>query len=128
MSEKEEFKYRYKALTMEERKEIDSIRRQYVKNPEDDKLSRLRMLDNRVKNTANGMALFFGICGLLVFGLGMAMVLSWSLYAGGSVVAIIGAALCGMAYPIYRRMYEYMKKKYEKEIIRLSEELLNDKE
>lgn len=128
MSEKEEFKYRYKALTVEERKEIDSIRRQYAKGAEDDKLSRLRMLDNRVKNTANCVALIFGICGMLVFGLGMAMVLNWSLYVGGSIVAVVGAILCGMAYPIYRRVYGYMKEKHKEEIILISEELLSDKE
>ena len=48
-----QFNYRYTAPTEEERKEIDSIRRQYAPQEQTEtKIERLRRLDALVKNTA----------------------------------------------------------------------------
>ena len=47
------FEYKYTAPTMEERKEIDSIRRQYLPTDKSmTKMDRLRYLDRKVKGVS----------------------------------------------------------------------------
>ncbi len=122
------FNYVYTAPTVEERKEIDSIRRQYAEEEkgEESKLDRLRKLDARVKNVANCVGIVLGVVGLLIFGLGITMILEWSLLWGGIPVAILGGGVMAIAYPTYKRALRRGKKKYGEEILRLSEELLSE--
>ncbi len=126
MERENKFSYKYTAPTEEERKEIASIRKQYEAQAEngDGKLERLRALHARVKNVANALSLSVGICGLLVFGLGMSMILEWSLLFGGIAVGVVGGAAMGLALPLYRFALARNKRKYGEEILRLSKELL----
>lgn len=123
----EKFNYTYTAPTESERREIESIRNAYLTQNKEDKskLQRLISLDKRVKNTANGVAISVGVVGLLVFGLGMSMAMEWALYVWGTVVALIGCAVMAVAYPLMRLILKKLKQKYSKEILQLSEELLN---
>lgn len=124
------FEYTYSAPTEQERKEIESIRRQYQAQPVSDreeKLNRLRKLDSFVKNSATTVALTLGLVGLLIFGLGMTMVLEWELYIWGVVVGAVGLTPIMIAYPVYNLMLNKNKEKYGEQIIMLTEELLNDK-
>lgn len=129
MDKDDKFTYTYSAPTEEERKEIDGIRRAYRETQKsgDDKMSRLRKLDARVKNTAACVALAMGILGCLIFGLGMSMVLVWEQTVFGIVVSLLGVAAMGLAAPVHRRVFRRQKRKYGEEILRLSEELLNEK-
>lgn len=69
-----EFNYTYKAPTEEERREIESIKRQYEEPKiEEGKLERLRKLNNYVNGQATALALVSGVLGLLIFGLGLTM-------------------------------------------------------
>ena len=124
------FEYNYSAPTEEERREIASIRRQYEdrSNSPEGKLERLRRLDAYVNNMATAVSLVAGVIGLLIFGLGLAMVLEWGLYFWGVLVAAVGLPPMAAAYPLYRKMLAQNKKKYGEEILRLSEELLGKKE
>ncbi len=122
------FTYRYAAPTEAERKEIDSIRKQYVGDKEESKLDRLRSLHAKVKNGAKAIALAIGILGCLLFGLGLTMILEWSVILWGVVVAAFGAAAMSVAYPVYTWVLQSNKNKYGEEIVRLSEELLQGKE
>ena len=125
--EKNQFNYTYKAPTEEERKEIDSIRRQYQSEEKGiSKIDRLRKLDAYVKNSAVIASLIFGIVGCLIFGLGFAMVLEWNMVLLGVVSGVVGIALMIPAYPIYCSVYKKNKEKYRAEILQLSEELLNE--
>lgn len=124
------FEYTYSAPTEQERKEIESIRRQYQAQPVSDreeKLNRLRKLDSFVKNSATTVALILGVVGLLIFGLGMTMVLEWELYIWGVVVGAVGLTPIMIAYPVYNLILNKNKEKYGEQIIMLTEELLNDK-
>ena len=124
------FEYTYSAPTEQERKEIESIRRQYQAQPVSDreeKLNRLRKLDSFVKNSATTVALILGVVGLLIFGLGMTMVLEWELYVWGVVVGAVGLTPIMIAYPVYNLILNKNKEKYGEQIIMLTEELLNDK-
>ncbi len=121
-----QFNFRYSAPTQEERKEIDSIRRQYTNEKKTEtKLERLRRLDSIVKNTATIWALVVGVLGTLIFGLGLSMILEWNIIVWGIVLMAIGSIPISIAYPIYIKLLRKGKEKYGDEILRLSEELLN---
>lgn len=123
--EKDGFHYTYSAPTVQERREIESIRRQYLPADEKDvKIERLRKLNGKVKNTPMIVALALGIAGTLVFGLGLCMILEWSLWIGGVTVGVVGLLPVAAAYPVYRLLLRRRKKKYGAEILKLSEELL----
>ncbi len=124
-----QFNFRYIAPSQEERKEIDSIRRQYAPQEKTEtKLERLRQLDGLVKNTAVIWSLVLGILGALIFGLGLTMILEWNILLWGIVLMAIGSVPMAVAYPIYKSVLNKGKAKYGDEILRLSEELLNESE
>ena len=125
MSENQ-FNYTYKAPTEEERREIESIKRQYEpKNESENKLARLRKLNNYVNGLATSVSLAVGVIGLLIFGLGLAMVLEYQIIIGGVIVSAFGIPLIAIAYPIYNIILNKNKAKYGEEILKLSNELLN---
>ena len=125
----EKFSFKYVAPTEEERKEIASIRKQYVSKEEgESKIDRLRRLDDMVKSPAMMWGLIFGVVGLLIFGLGMTMILEWSLLVWGILVCVVGCVPMGLAYPTYCAVLSRNKQKYGDEIIKLSEELLSVEE
>ena len=124
-----QFNFKYTAPTEEERKEIDSIRRQYAPQEKTEtKLERLRRLDGHVKNTAIIWSLVLGVVGTLVLGLGLTMILEWSIWLWGIVLMVIGSVPMAIAYPVYKSALNKGKAKYGDEILRLSEELLNENE
>jgi len=128
MKNKNDFEFSYSAPTSEERREIESIRKSYV--PQEKKYSKLdylRKLDGKVKNIPQIMSLIFGVCGILVFGLGMTMILEWFLYVWGAIVCAVAIIPMAIAYPIYLKTTKTLKEKYGSEILKISDELLNDK-
>ena len=128
MKNKNEFEFKYVAPTATERKEIESIRNSYsAKAPASStKLERLRKLDSIVKNVPVAFSLATGVFGLLLFGLGLAMVLEWNLLAWGIVVACIGCVPMFLAYPIHIKIFKSLKEKHSEEILKLSNELLGE--
>ena len=124
-----QFNFKYIAPTEEERKEIDSIRRQYLPQEHvESKMERLRRLDALVKNTAIIWSLVLGVFGILIFGLGLTMILEWSIWLWGIVLMVIGSIPMAIAYPVYKSVLKKYKNRYGEEILRLSEELLNENE
>lgn len=125
--ENKQFNYTYKAPTEQERKEIEAIKRQYeAPKSEEGKLERLRRLNNYVNGLATALSLIAGIGGILIFGLGLAMVLEWGLIVWGIIVMVVGIPPVIIAYPVYNKLIKRGKEKYGKEIIKLSDELLNE--
>ncbi len=124
----DQFNFKYTAPTEEERLEIDSIRRQYsVTERTESKLERLRRLNSKVKNTAIVFAYVFGIVGCLIFGLGLTMILEWNIFLWGIAVMFFGGIIMSVDYPVYKFILNKGKAKYGGEILRLSDELLNNK-
>lgn len=124
-----QFNFRYTAPTEAERKEIDSIRRQYAPQEKTEtKLERLRRLDALVKNTAIIWSLCLGVLGTLIFGLGLAMILEWNIWLWGILLMAVGGVPMAIAYPVYKGVLRQYKNRYGEEILRLSEELLNESE
>jgi hypothetical protein len=121
------FSYSYSAPTEEERREIASIRKDYLMSERGDgKLERLRKLDKKVKTSPVILAVCLGVAGILVFGLGISLCLEWNIYVWGVLLAAVGCVTMAFAYPAYKWLLNKNKAKYGGEIIRLSEELLNE--
>lgn len=121
----EKFNYMYSAPSETERKEIERIRNSYLtESGKNEKLERIKKLDDKVRRTPMIIAVTLGIIGAILFGLGMAMSLEWNLLAGGIAIAAIGIIPMSAAYPVYKSVQDGLKKKYGNEILRLSNELL----
>ena len=130
--EKRGFTYTYSAR---EQAELKRIREKYTAPTEaEDKMARLRRLDASVTNTAQAVALVFGVIGTLILGFGMSLImteLAESLGISGDVamvigiiVGVIGGILASLAYPIYNAIVKAKRKKLAPEIIRLTDELM----
>lgn len=130
--EKSGFSYTYSA---KEQAELKQIRDKYTSPTEaEDKMTRLRRLDASVTNTAQAVALAFGVIGALVLGLGMSLVmtdLGATLGLGGTAAMVLGIAvgavggiLASLAYPVYNAIVKARRKKLASEIIRLADELM----
>lgn len=129
MNDEYKFNYSYSAPNESERREIESIKKQYVSAPKkEDKLERLRDLNKRVMQPPLIISLTIGIVGTLVMGVGLTMVLEWNIVAWGVMTGILGAAIAASAYPIYKAILNRNKRKYGERIIELSDDLLNAKE
>ena len=126
------FTYTYSAR---EQAELKRIRDKYTAPTEaEDKMTRLRRLDASVTNTAQAVALVFGVIGTLILGFGMSLVmteLADSLGISGDAamvigitVGIVGGILASLAYPIYNAIVKAKRKKLAPEILRLTDELM----
>ena len=125
--ENNKFAYTYTAPTERERKEAESIRKEYAnEEKKTDKLARLRALDRKVKDLPKIIALSLGVIGTLVFGTGLAMILEWGLLFWGTLVALAGILPLAFAYPAYKSLLKKRKDKYREEIVSLSDEILSE--
>ncbi len=122
-----QFHYTYSAPTEEERREIESIKREYQPREKND-LEQLRALNRKVQNPPVIVALTLGIIGVLIFGLGLTMILEWAIFLFGVIVCIIGAVVAAPAYFVYRHMLKRRKKKYGQKILNLCNALSNESE
>ncbi len=130
--EKSGFTYTYSA---KEQAELKRIRDKYTAPTEaEDKMARLRRLDTSVTNTAQAVAIVFGVIGTLILGFGMSLIMTDLAEILGShrdmamvigiIVGIIGGILASLAYPIYNAIIKAKRKKLAPEIIRLTDELM----
>ena len=111
---------------------VQKIRTQYTEK-EHTQLDALKELDARVKRPANVFGYIFGCVSAIIMGCGMSLVMTdigTALGMSGTMVPgiVIGAAGILMAiinYPIYKGILNSRKNKYAKEILALSEKLLN---
>ena len=126
------FQYTYSA---KEQAELKRIRDKYTTPTEaEDKMARLRRLDASVTQTAQIVALVFGIIGALILGFGMSLCMTDLGEILGShrdmamvigiIVGVIGGLLASLAYPIYNAIVKAKRKKIAPEIIRLADELM----
>ena len=94
------------------------------------KLDELKALDKKVKKPVIVFAYIFGIIASLILGVGMCLAMK---VIGGSslftvigvVVGLIGIALCGVNYLIYKRRLESRRKLYADKILEISSQILN---
>lgn len=122
-----DFKYEYSAPTDSERKEIISIRNEYVSaSGGTSVVEKLRAMHKRVKTVPRTISIIIGVLGTLVFGGGMAMFLEWNYTVSGVIVGVIGFLIAVLAYPTFKLLIKLMKNKYGDKIIELSNEILGE--
>ena len=126
------FQYTYSA---KEQEELKRIREKYMHNPdEEDKMEKIRRLDNGVTKKAMVISLTFGIIGTLILGFGMSLVMTelaaifglgeTAALVSGIIIGVIGGAMASFAYPLYNLVIKQERNKIAPEILRLTDELL----
>ena len=120
---KETFNYTYSAS---QQQEIKRIREKYAPPAqEEDKMERLRKLDQSVTTPGTIWSIAVGVLGTLLLGLGMSCIMVWNnLMAIGIVIGVIGLAGVIVAYPLYNRITKKQREKLAPEILRLTDELM----
>ena len=109
----------------------EAIAKDYA--PKDNsKIVALKKLDKKAKLSATIFTYTFGIISSLIVGTGMSLAMQVIGSGGvsmvaGIVIGIIGFILCGINYPIYKRMLERDKAKYAYEIVELAREISEEK-
>lgn len=109
----------------------EAIAKDYA--PKDNsKIVALKKLDKKAKLPATIFTYTFGIISALIVGTGMSLAMQ-VIGSGvvsmvvGIVIGTIGFVLCGINYPIYKRMFERDKAKYAYEIVELAREISEEK-
>lgn len=121
----DKFEFEYQVPTLEQKKEIQNIQKKYLnQNFNNDKLNRLRKLDQKIKSIPEAIGISQGVVGVLTFGVGLTSILEWKLYALGIIAMIIGTILVVSANFIYNIIKNKLKNKYKDEILSISNELL----
>lgn len=117
-------------MNMEQEKQYaQQVRAEYAPGSEEEgKLEQLKKLDRAARRPAEIFAYTFGIVGALVLGVGMclAMEVIGSMMPLGIVIGVVGIAMVTANYFLYRAILRSRKKKYAKEIVSLSDELLKN--
>lgn len=114
---------------------VQKIRTQYMeKDVKTTDLDRLKELDKKVKRPANIFGYTFGTISALVMGSGMSLVMTdigdklgmGDVMAPGIVIGVVGILMALINYPIYKKILGSRKQKYAKEIIELSEKIIEE--
>ena len=113
-------------MTMQQTNEVKKIQGEYLPK-ERTKLDELKALDKKVKLPAEVFAYSFGSAGALVLGTGMclAMKVIGDMMLLGIGVGLVGIAMVTANYFLYKKILKSRKQKYAKEIVELSDSLLN---
>ena len=112
---------------------VQKIRSQYTEK-ESTKLDELKELDKKVKAPANVFAYVFGSIGAIIMGSGMSFVMTdlgdklgmGDAMVPGVVIGVIGLGLVLINYPLYKKLLSSRKEKYAKQIIELSNKLMEE--
>ena len=118
------FTYTYSAAQQEE---VKRIRDKYAPpTREEDKLERLRRLDQSVTRPGLIAALIVGLISTLVLGVGMCCTMVWddTLFVPGIIIGIVGIIGICVAYPLYVHITNKRREKLAPEIMRIADELI----
>ncbi len=130
------FQYNYSA---KDQAELKKIRKKYMtdtKTIELDRMEQVRRLDARVTKKGTVIALIIGSIGTLVMGFGMSLIMTdlkeiLGTYSNMDLIIGIITGFVGMigvivAYPLYQHITIKERRKIAPEILRLTEELLQE--
>lgn len=112
---------------------VQKIRTQYTER-EHTRLDTLKRLDSKVKRPANVFAYIFGSVSAIIMGCGMSLVMTdigsalgiTHTMLPGIVIGIVGMALAIINYPLHKGILNSRKKKYADQIIKLSDNIMNN--
>jgi hypothetical protein len=118
---KETFYYTYSAKDQEE---IEKIRLKYIPK-EENKMEKLRKLDESATKPGTIAALALGIVSVLLLGIGMCCSMVWAdrYFVPGIVIGLLGIVGAVAAYPLYNHITAKKREQIAPEILRLTEEL-----
>lgn len=111
------------------------IRTQYMEKEEKSTdLDKLKALDSKVKRPANIFGYIFGTISALIMGSGMSLVMTdigeklglGDMMVPGIVIGVVGMIMALVNYPIYKKLLGTRRQKYSKEIIELSEKIIDN--
>ena len=110
---------------------VQKIRSQYTEKQHTE-LDELKELDKKVKKPAVVFAYTLGSVGAIIMGAGMSLVMTdmgaafgISSMVPGIIIGIVGMVIAIVNYPIYKNMLSKRKAAYSKQILELSEKLMN---
>lgn len=112
---------------------VQKIRTQYTEK-ENTQLDALKKLDAKVKKPANIFAYVFGSIAAIIMGSGMSLVMTdigetigiADAMIPGIVIGIIGMLMAIINYPVYKKLLASRRKKYAKEVIALSDNIMKN--
>lgn len=118
---KETFEYTYSAR---QQQEIEQIRSKYLPKQES-KMEQLRRLDQSATKKGTAVAIFLGVIGCLLLGIGMCCTMVWAeqWFLPGIIVGLIGIGVVVIAYPVFNRITKKQREKLAPQILKLTEEL-----
>lgn len=105
----------------------DNIRRQYMERKAT-KMDELQALHDKVKIPGTVVSTIVGVLGSLIMGAGMSNVMVWNNMTVGLALGIPGLIMALLAYPIYKGITGSRKKKYARQIMTLSDEIIGEQE
>lgn len=123
MENNDKFEYTYSA---KQQTELENIRKKYLPQ-EESKMDRLRRLDESVTRPGTMISIIVGIVGTLIMGFGMCLCLEWSEFIPGVIIGVVGMVILAAAYPIYSKITQKQREKIAPEILRLTDEIENEK-
>lgn len=123
MENNDKFEYTYSA---KQQLELENIRKKYLPQ-EESKMDKLRRLDESVTRPGTMISIIVGIVGTLIMGFGMCLCIEWSEFIPGVIVGVVGMAILAVAYPIYNKITQKQREKIAPEILRLTDEIENEK-
>ena len=109
---------------------INKIKSEYTEKT-DTEFDKLMKLDRKIKLPPTILTYTVGIIGTLLLGFGMSLTMTnigttlgiSSVMVIGILFGVIGIAICGINYPLYKRFLDARKKEYSSEVIRLADKL-----
>ena len=109
---------------------INKIKSEYTEKT-DTEFDKLMKLDRKIKLPPTIFTYTCGIIGALFLGFGMSLTMTnigttlgiSSVMVIGILFGVIGIAICGINYPLYKRSLDSRKKEYSSEVIRLADKL-----
>ena len=132
MNNENAFSYTYNA---EENQEVLNIRKKYMPQ-EKSPLDALKALDAKVNRPANVFAYTYGSVSAIIMGAGMSLVMTdigstlgmSDTMVPGIIIGIVGMLMAIINNPMYKRILGSRRKKYADQIMKLSDEILGNRE
>ena len=112
---------------------VQKIRTQYTEK-EHTQIDALKELDAKVKRPANVFAYIFGGISAIIMGSGMSLIMTdigsaigvEDAMAPGVIIGIVGMLMAIVNYPIHKGILTSRKKKYADQIMKLSDEIMDN--
>lgn len=118
-------------MTSADKKKVEQLK-EYYSERKTDKFDKLMALHRKVERPANIFAYTFGIISALILGVGMCLAMRVIgnavafLMPLGIVIGLLGIAGVSVNYLLYKKILNGRKEKYSKEILEISDEILNN--